>query len=193
MKIFKFLLLFLLFLQATSFTDDKKQTQKIDKTFVWSVKGLALREQPGISAKRIINIPYGQSVTIISNDEPSVTMSSKIDGFLSSYKLEGKWVKILYNEKEGYVFNGFLSTMPPFNISVESAEDYLKRIYGVVRVRKVKGKDGLEKTTTTYKNGNVSIETIYDGCFDTEMNLKILPTGKLFYLLGQSVVMMASL
>jgi hypothetical protein len=171
MKIFKFLLLVALFLQAASFTDVKSQTEKSNKTYVWSVKGLALREQPGISAKRIINIPYGKSVTIINTNEPPVPMSSKIEGYLS-YKLEGKWIKVLYNGQEGYVFDGYLSTMPPYVIDIDTDEDYLKRLYGVAKVKIVEGKNGLETTTTNYKNGDVSISTVYDGCWDTELYLK---------------------
>lgn len=170
MNIFKFLLLVVLFLQAASFTYVKSQTEKSNKTYVWAVKGLALREQPGISAKRIVNIPYGKSVTVIKTDEPAVSMTSKIDGY--SFKLEGKWVKVLYDGQEGYVFDGYLSTMPPYVIDIDTDEDYLKRLYGVAKVKIVEGKNGLETTTTNYKNGDVSISTVYDGCWDTELYLK---------------------
>jgi hypothetical protein len=98
-------------------------------------------------------------------------MSSKIEGYLS-YKLEGKWIKVLYNGQEGYVFDGYLSTMPPYVIDIDTDEDYLKRLYGVAKVKIVEGKNGLETTTTNYKNGDVSISTVYDGCWDTELYLK---------------------
>lgn len=172
MKIFKFLLLVLLFLQVTSFTYKKNQIEKSNQTFVWAVKGLALREQPNVSAKKITNIPYGKSVTLIKTDEQSLKMTSRIDGYLSTYKLEGKWIKVLYNGQEGYVFDGYLSTMPPYVIDIDTDEDYLKRLYGVAKVKTVNGKNGWEKTTTTYKNGNASTLTVYDGCFDTELYLK---------------------
>jgi hypothetical protein len=143
---------------------------------VWNKEGLPLKQQPGVSGKNLLVIPYGQSVTLINDAKPSLPGTIKINFYGGIYKLKGNWVKVAYKGKQGYVFDGYLSKMPPlikpkYNL-FESEQDYLKRNYGIARVKHIKGKDDLQKNTIYYKNGNVSIETIFDGCFDIELYLK---------------------
>jgi hypothetical protein len=168
------LLVLLLLLFINTYADEGFKIG--DKANVWNTEGLALKQQAGVTSKNILVIPYGQSVTIINDARPSSPGSEKIDFYGGIYKLKGSWVKVAYKGRQGYVFDGYLSKMPPLKKSEhgssESDEDYLKRIYGVRGVKRIKGRDGYEKTTTHYRNGNTSISTFFDGCFDTELYIK---------------------
>jgi hypothetical protein len=143
---------------------------------VWNKEGLPLKQQPGTAGKNILIIPYGQSVNIIEDAKPALAASVKINFYGGIYKLKGNWVKVSYKGKQGYVFDGYLSKMPPLIKlkygDFESEQDYLKRNYGIVRVKHIKGKDDLKKNMIYYKNGDISTETIFDGCFDIELYLK---------------------
>nr|WP_294795144.1 SH3 domain-containing protein [uncultured Mucilaginibacter sp.] len=142
---------------------------------VWAIKGLALKQQPAFSAKTLLTIAYGKPVKVIGDKSfGAATMPVKNSALLKS--LKGNWIKVSYQGKQGYVFDAYLLKMPPFIMDrygvSESDEDYLKRNYGIARTSKVKGKDEYEKTTTNYKNGNISISSVFDGCVDTELYLK---------------------
>jgi len=147
----------------------------VEQLNVWAIKGLALKQQPAMSAKTILTIAYGQPVNVIdAKFFGTATMPVKNNSLIKT--LKGNWIKVSYKGKQGYVFDAYLLKIPPFLIDQfgvsESEEDYLKRNYGVARTNRVKGKDGYEKTTTSYKNGNISIESFFDGCIDTELYLK---------------------
>lgn len=150
--------------------------KKGEQLNVWNKEGLPLNQQPGTSGKSILIIPYGQSVNIIEDVKPALAASVKIDFYGGIYTLKGNWVKVAYKGRQGYVFGGYLSKMPVFikgsAPGFESEEDYLKRNYGVSGVQSIKGNNGYHKTTTRYKNGDTSIATFEDGCFDTELYLK---------------------
>lgn len=143
---------------------------------VWAVDGLPLQQEAGKAGKPIVIIPYGQRVTVLGYDKTKLPVSIKTSNPERQFTLKGNWIKVSYNGKLGYVFDGYLSKMPPFikarHYGLEEESEYLKRNYGIDRIKNVKGKDGFRQTTTYYKNGNVSIETFFDGCFAGEFYLK---------------------
>jgi uncharacterized protein YgiM (DUF1202 family) len=62
--------------------------------------GLNMREEPSISGKKMLTIPKGAQVQKLE-EKPE---SFKIDN------IDGKWTKISWQGKTGWVFGGFLST-----------------------------------------------------------------------------------
>ena len=164
----------LLFIKAYA-ADGFKNGEQVN---VWAVDGLPLQQEASKAEKSIAIIPYGQRVTVLGYDKTKLGVSIKTSNSDPELQLalKGNWIKVSYKDKQGYVFDGYLSKMSPFikskNSHFESEEDYLKRNYGIARINDIKGKEGFRKITTYYKNGNVSIETFFDGCSDSELLLK---------------------
>ncbi|MBX7243583.1 MAG: SH3 domain-containing protein [Bacteroidia bacterium] len=85
-----------------------------DELNVLSLSGLNLRQTPDEKGTKIITIPYGSKVKVLSEklrENPFQTEECK------GYSFTGHWVKISYNGKEGFIFDGYLSKMsaPPLN------------------------------------------------------------------------------
>lgn len=74
--------------------------------------GLNMREEPSVTGKKMLTIPNGAQVQKLE-EKPE---SFKIDN------IEGKWTKISWQGKAGWVFGGFLSTSGT-NQTVSAAGD----------------------------------------------------------------------
>ena len=149
MNLVKPSLLFLLislipFLELTAKSFPTQVTDSI--LYNWAISGLNIRSADHINAEKISAIPYGEPVTLL--DEPhgrgylltiEDVFSNEDSGDKSGMYVDGRWVKIRYNAVEGYVFNGFLSSLPPMKLinessnnisSPESFQRYLERNFG---------------------------------------------------------------
>lgn len=62
--------------------------------------GLNMREEPSPSGKKMLTIPYRQEVQKLEEGPESFTID----------KTEGKWTKVTWKGKTGWVFGGFLSS-----------------------------------------------------------------------------------
>ncbi len=69
--------------------------------FVTAFSGLKLRVSPGSQGQVLKVIPYGESVEIMEVSD----VQQRIEW------LEGNWIKVSYLGIEGYVFDGFVTTM----------------------------------------------------------------------------------
>lgn len=149
-----------------------------DKLNVWLLDGIQVKESPAEKSKTLATLTYGSSVTVIKErtHKKELTVDFKSDAFKAPYKLKGKWIKVNFNGKAGYVFDGYLSGMPVLHKdkqgNFEQEEDYLKRNYGVLKIEKSVPKKDTEKKITYYKNGNVLHQSSADGCFDVELDFK---------------------
>ncbi|MDN3579455.1 SH3 domain-containing protein [Mucilaginibacter flavus] len=153
----------------------KAHTAPATKLNVWLLQGVQLKASPSEKSKTIATLPYGTSVNTIKETSPqkSFTVDFKSDAFKKPYKLKGQWVKVDFNGKTGYVFDGFLSALPPLHKDVhgnfEPQEDYLKRNYGVKKIEKISNRKAGPLTTTYYNNGIKSVEMGMEGCFDHQL------------------------
>ena len=76
-------------------------SQDINKTlYVNAVKGLNLRMEPKPNGKVLTIIPNGEKVFVVEEKNEKFTINN----------VSGSWVKIKWNNLNGWVFNGFLST-----------------------------------------------------------------------------------
>jgi hypothetical protein len=73
--------------------DTNKNTALID-----AKSGLKLRAKPNQNGKHIVTIPYKQKVQIIKEKRKSQTIAGRT----------GKWTKVKWKTKSGWVFGGFL-------------------------------------------------------------------------------------
>jgi len=60
--------------------------------------GLNMREEPSQTGKKIMTIRHGAMVQVLETKPETFTIG----------KTEGKWTKVSYNDKTGWVFGGFL-------------------------------------------------------------------------------------
>src|SRR4030042_2221892 len=78
---------------------------KENSRWITAGQGLYMREAPDEKSKKIETIPYGKEVTFIEESGEDVTMLNTT----------GKWTKIEWNGKKGWVFGGFLNDEPQYN------------------------------------------------------------------------------
>ena len=115
--LFTFLLSFSFLLPSFGVSDYKSN----DDLYIWAISGLNLRTQPNAKSSKIVNIPYGEKVTIIDNQinthKFSYTMSRSNS---ASWEIDGYWVQVKYGNEEGYVFDGYLGKFPTITKSAET-------------------------------------------------------------------------
>jgi hypothetical protein len=86
--------------------------------------GLLLRKSPNAKGERIANIPFGESVTVVKNNQPK--KPHQIQEF-KGFTIKGYWVKVKTKDGlEGFVFDGYLSSYPA---AVKVVDDQNERPY----------------------------------------------------------------
>lgn len=75
-----------------------------DSLNVFALSGLNMRSFHTAQSEKLINIPYGE-VVVVENTFDFIHHDT-ID------KRAGNWVKVRYEEKTGFVFDGYLSDLP---------------------------------------------------------------------------------
>lgn len=166
----RFILLFLVLLKAAS------QLEAKPSLYVWAKTGLTLRSGPSKQSDKRATLPYGTKVVLdfTAPDGPRDSVivipavkhpqGSKNPAFI----VYGKWVAVSTSMGIGYVFDAYLSNMPPFNPSKtsglhpnESAFSigaWLAQTAGVLETRPTE-----DDYTRTYQNGAVEDCQISEG------------------------------
>ena len=89
---------------------------------VLAISGLKFRDKP--EGNVLQTIPYGSKV---------VTLEPKNYDYLKTVEgIKGAWVKVNFNGNFGYVFDGFLSSLPAPNLSDENLGVYVKREFRAI-------------------------------------------------------------
>jgi len=78
-----------------------------DKLYVISKNGVNLRESASLNGKVMMNVPHGSEVTV--SESPSAKNAVSVGN------IPGYWVKVVYNGKTGWLFDGFLSVLTPYS------------------------------------------------------------------------------
>lgn len=110
---------------------------------VWAVNGLNMRDGPGKDFPISRKLEYGDQVTITDPFIGDFPLSVKVidkKGTKNDFELKGNWVRVMLDDVEGYVFDGYLSRMPVMRLNgikrdnngytvcdAEHVETYLKR------------------------------------------------------------------
>jgi hypothetical protein len=141
-----------------------------DSLYVWASKGLQLRVEPNFSSEAISLMEFGELVIAIEKkpfypdeyrpDEVSVIeiQSKKINNrYYPNFRLSGKWCKVNYKGKEGYVFDAYLSSLKVIDYG-ESPKKYFDRNFLLIdTIFYQENMDGQERRITKliYKSGIV--------------------------------------
>jgi len=149
-----------------------KAFKKGDVLNVWAPGGLALYEKPEMTGKKLMTIPYASVVNITDASLPTkpVDLYFKNVDASKPFTLKADWVKVKYNNHEGYVINGYLSKTPCFKKAANRFEEddaYLARNFGEPQASEKRTKTTIV-TTKTYKNGIIETETAKDQCISIE-------------------------
>lgn len=85
------------------FGQTKVAGKKLNFAYVVSEKGLRMREKPSTRAKSVDSIAYGTRVAIIDVVGEIVELGGR----------RGQWVNAKFGSVKGYLFDGFLTKLPP--------------------------------------------------------------------------------
>jgi hypothetical protein len=86
-----------------------------DELIVWAKSGLNLREEPNIQSKVITKIVLGETVVAQGGKDLGVggleikDKQTLADGKGFTMTLRGRWVKVKFNDFEGFLFDAYLS------------------------------------------------------------------------------------
>ena len=115
-------------IETPSITTEKTVDYK--EYYVAAASGLRMRKSASLKGEKMDVVKYGEAVQVNKND---VTPISAVSGF------NGNMVGVKYGDKEGYMFDGFLTSFPP-----PSKEQKLKQY---VRKLKIQGFKATQKET----------------------------------------------
>lgn len=90
-----------------------------DTLNVFALSGLRLRDKPGGAV--IATAPYGSKITM-QEQQPN-------DRRDTIENIPGHWAKAVWQGKEGYVFDGFLSRLPAPDAGLNTLEAYCDRFF----------------------------------------------------------------
>jgi hypothetical protein len=89
---------------------------------VLTVSGIKLRDKPGGAVLQ--SVPYAAKV---------ITLEAKNNNYPTHVEgISGSWVKVKFNDKIGYVFDGFLSRLPAPSLTDANLSAYVKREFKVL-------------------------------------------------------------
>jgi hypothetical protein len=93
-----------------------------DTVYVWAVSGLSLRESASLKSTKLDVIPYGTALVLQNwsgqhDIKVEVLPKNKIgDTDIPALQLRGDFAQVSYKGKTGYLFDGYLSKLPAFQV-----------------------------------------------------------------------------
>ena len=137
--------------------------------------GLKMRLSPGLSGDVIAVIPYAEAVEILELPTEKNVLTSDF--------VSGEWVLVSYEGQAGYVFDGYLTSLPipEYDFELNENEQFLihnVEAYADFRYLSTQAadstsfKNGMTKVVQEYDNGN-KMTKVYDyDFFKLELELK---------------------
>jgi len=108
-------------------SDLPQNALKIINRWVIAEKGLRMRDKPGLTGSVMCLIPYSWRVTLITESSQTITLDGE----------KGKWTKVKWDGREGWVFGRFLSSRKPH---------YLHHFRKIINIRnEIPGSDEILK------------------------------------------------
>lgn len=93
----------------TAIAQFKGAYTKGDKLNVLTLSGINLRAGAASTSATLVKIPYGAAVVV--TDDSLRKIGHRVEE-IERFIIEGYWVKVRFGDKEGYVFDGYLSKLP---------------------------------------------------------------------------------
>ena len=160
-----------------------------DRLYVVAESGINARVYPSLNHQIIFGIGYGELVKVLESDTNS---SECIDD------RTGHWIRIAHGNQVGYVFDGYLSKLPPVEFDgLDTAADYMDKLknYALMQI----GSTMPKVTYNNMLNGEgafkIDIHNLKQGCqfveyhywegMDCELQLSDLRPNEIQYLLKE--------
>jgi hypothetical protein len=93
--------------------------------YVWARSGLNLRSKQDMNGAVLGRVTFGEAVTVVADANAVVPLTYD--------NIRGEWVKVKWKDKEGYLFNGYLSRYGVMVADEASPHDgmitYLKKVF----------------------------------------------------------------
>ncbi len=102
----KYIFYFLLLSQITQ--AQKSRFSENETLYVWAMNGLNMRKLPDAKSEKIAALPYGEKVIVQANI--GIIVAHEVEEF-KDFKVKGVWLLVKYGDKEGFVFDGYLSRL----------------------------------------------------------------------------------
>lgn len=164
-----------------------------DRLFVASSKGLNLRAEPSPSSKILTELKYNSQITIIDKSPFTNSFSYSVTNFSGgTLQLKGYWVKVSFDNLEGYVFDGNLTN---YKFDAKGTDDDYDSIFGLPKVDSVisysKPIDGIryKKITTKKIYPKVLEETVVfnDSCWIVKQTFKNITFNEVYWLINKDM------
>lgn len=157
------LLSFLIFSLTLINCNESRGVSQNQISYVLADGGINLHEFPKINSRILINIKDGTKISWTNDDlQPEIV---KISG------LSGRWIKTTFNNKTGYIFNGYTIPIKPPIKSYDSLEIYLTSTFKIKK--KYKEVEIIASAGTTLEGHTLEKEEIiYRRVIEFENNLK---------------------
>ncbi len=106
-----------------------EQNSKSSQSYVFASGGLNVRSEPSADSDILITIP-DRTIIEIKNESLVTETQGEIDGVL------GNWRQITFQNINGYIFDGFTSSIIPPNEECDNLKEYLDENFKTIRVSK---------------------------------------------------------
>lgn len=146
------------------FFDTDPHLNQGDRLFVVAQSGINVRSYPSTNHAILFGVGYGETVEVIESDTGSL---DQID------EVWGNWVKVSYGNQVGYVFDGYLSKLPPVqNQDYTSNVDYMDRIkdFALLQLGPSMPKVTYHSLTDGDGEYKIDIHNLKQGCQYVEYN-----------------------
>ena len=162
-----------------------------DPLYVASPKGLNLRAEPSSTSKILVELKYNSQISIIDKLPFTKSFTYLVTNFSSgTLKIKGFWVKISFNNLEGYVFDGNLTN---YKYDAKGNNEDYAQIFGMPKVDSIvtysEPVDGIkyEKITTKKIYPKVLEEVVifFDGCYDVQQTFKNITFNEVYWLINK--------
>lgn len=190
----KKLILILLILINSNTLKAAKKYKFGDRLFVASPKGLNLRAEPSSTSKILVELKYNSHITIIDKMPFTNSFSYSVTNFDGgTLQLKGHWVKVSFNNLEGYVFDGNLSNYKYQDKGVGLNYD---QVFGLPDIDTVKsfskpinGKRFNQIITKKiFPKVLEEVEIFSDDCWDVKQTFKNISFNEAYWLINRAMI-----
>ena len=160
-----------------------------DRLYVVAESGINARVFPSLNHQILFGVGYGEQVKVLESDPNS---SECIDD------LAGHWIRIAYGNQVGYVFDGYLSKLPPVEFDdLYSDGDYMDKLknYALMQLGSIMPKVTYNNMLNGEGAFKIDIHNLKQGCqyveyhywegMDCELQLSDLRPNEIQYLLTE--------
>lgn len=119
-------IIYLLFLSQIA-QAQQSRFKEGETLYVWALNGLNMRKLPDAKSEKIAALPYGEKVIVQANI--GIIVAHEVEEF-KDFKVKGVWLLVKYGDKEGFVFDGYLSRLvAPEKGATYSIDFYVEKNY----------------------------------------------------------------